>query len=329
VNRNNEYHEQHDEVDNAMFTQIEFTNFKGFEKLQLDGLKRVNLVVGKNNSGKTSLLEGIALLANPRQASELPSLLRTTYGDQNLRYFKWLIRDGSAEGLVRKVDQSGTFELRMFSKMPNPYSPIAYFQIGSIHFITHGTDPNLKFKAVSVRNIQTDQLIKAFGSAMRQKNGEEQLERLLRAVDSRIKKIRVDPAPDGNMLVVDIGLSEMVPLHQVGQGVNRLVSILSELIGENAQLCIIDEIENGIHHSALEDVWTGVAEAAAQIGVQVFATTHSYECIEAAHAAFSKRPNYDFSIIQLFRVQNGVQGRVLDQKHIEAAIAGEIDLRGV
>ena len=43
--------------------------------------------------------------------------------------------------------------------------------------------------------------------------------------------------------------------------------------------------------------------------------------------AFSKREEYDFSIVQLFRVEGAVQGRVLDREHIEAAMAGEIDLR--
>ena len=41
-----------------MLTRIEFENFRGFLQLTLDGLQRVNLIVGKNNSGKTSLLEG-------------------------------------------------------------------------------------------------------------------------------------------------------------------------------------------------------------------------------------------------------------------------------
>ena len=127
--------------------------------------------------------------------------------------------------------------------------------------------------------------------------------------------------------MVDLGLSEALPVSQVGQGIYRLIAIFSELIGEKPEVCIIDEVENGIHHSMMEQVWTGIAAAAETLGVQIFATTHSEECIEAAHTAFSKREAYDFSIVQLFRVEGVVQGRVLDRKHIEAAIVGEIDLR--
>ena len=119
----------------------------------------------------------------------------------------------------------------------------------------------------------------------------------------------------------------MLPVSQVGQGIYRLIAIFSEMIGEKPDVCIIDEIENGIHHSMLEQVWTGIAAAAETLDVQVFATTHSQECIEAAHAAFAKRQSYDFSIVQLFRVEGAVQGKVLDRQHIEAAMQGEIDLR--
>jgi AAA15 family ATPase/GTPase len=119
----------------------------------------------------------------------------------------------------------------------------------------------------------------------------------------------------------------MVPMPQMGQGVQHLIRIFSQLIAEGSDACLIDEIENGIHHSMLEQVWSGIATASVGLGTQVFATTHSYECVEAAHAAFSKRESYDLRIIQLFRVAEGVQGRVLDRKHIEAALDGQIDLR--
>jgi AAA15 family ATPase/GTPase len=146
-------------------------------------------------------------------------------------------------------------------------------------------------------------------------------------VDPRIKKARVELAGDGIHLLVDLGLSEMVPISQVGQGVHRVIAIFSELIGEKPLICVIDEIENGIYHALLQQVWTGLAAAAESLNTQIFVTTHSQECIQAAHAAFAAREKYDFSIIQLFRVDDGIQGRVLDRPHIEAALKGDIDLR--
>jgi AAA15 family ATPase/GTPase len=132
---------------------------------------------------------------------------------------------------------------------------------------------------------------------------------------------------DRIQVVVDIGLSELLPLAQVGQGVYRLATILATMIGEKTDVLLIDEVENGLHHSVQKQVWTGLAEVAKELNVQIFATTHSGECLQAAHWAFLERKSYDFGVIQLFRSEGAVQGRVLDQEHIEAAIKADIELR--
>src|SRR5213596_1704764 len=80
-----------------MITELTLENFRGFRSLELKDLKCVNLITGHNNSGKTSLLEGIWMLCGPRRLGELPGLFRAPQGSANLRYFPWLLRDGSAE----------------------------------------------------------------------------------------------------------------------------------------------------------------------------------------------------------------------------------------
>ncbi|MBK9095241.1 MAG: AAA family ATPase [Anaerolineae bacterium] len=44
-----------------MYTRFEIVNFRGFDHLMLDPLARVNLIAGKNNVGKTALLEALFL----------------------------------------------------------------------------------------------------------------------------------------------------------------------------------------------------------------------------------------------------------------------------
>lgn len=316
-----------------MFTSLNFTNFRGFESLELKGLKRVNLVVGRNNSGKTSLLEGIAMVSDPEQFNSLPGMFRPRAGDPNKRYFPWLLRDQESLRPAILIGEGNGFQreviFRLNTKDQQPPGP-GMHQLANLAKVTlwmRPNEPKLAIRVIPVQHHTPDQLVKLFAPAVRRKGGEERIEKLLREVDPRIRKVRVDPGDDGNQLVIDLGLSEALPVSQVGQGIYRLIAIFSELVGEKPDVCVIDEIENGIHHSMLEQVWTGLAAAAETLGVQVFATTHSEECIEAAHTAFSKRDAYDFSIVQLFRVEGAVQGRVLDREHITAAMAGEIDLR--
>ncbi|HEY4257527.1 MAG TPA: AAA family ATPase, partial [Candidatus Udaeobacter sp.] len=306
-----------------MLNSIELSNFRGFSSVVLQGLQRVNLIVGRNNSGKTSLLEAIAFLSRPKQPQEMAKLLRPQFGNAEQRYFRWLMKDepkirtasitGQQEGMHREV--------LFFRDQPRPLLQAqvqsGYDQIhngAAVQIMVKREMKPLGCKVVSVEPMQPQQLVALFANAVKRRRGEEQIEGMLREMDGRIQKIRVYPAPDGNQIEVDLGLSEMLPLTQVGQGINRLVAIFSELVGAQPDVCIIDEIENGIHHSLLEQVWKGIAVAAESLNVQVFATTHSYECIEAAHAAFSKRKTYDLGIIQLFRVESRDQGRLLDRK---------------
>jgi len=320
-----------------MFTTLEFKNFRGFADLNLAGLKPVNLVVGRNNAGKTSFLEGIALLADPRSVETLPTLLRPFWQGSRGTTLRWLLRDQSTE---EQTELSGVYsnaKLHVQCRRPAKRESrrllemqqrgIDLIQKGAIEVQFAKDHQKLKCQAVSVQHHSLESLVKVYANAVKRKNGEERIEQLLREVDPRIQKVRLYPADNRLEILVDIGLPEALPVSEVGQGIYRLITIFSELIGEKPNVCIIDEIENGIHHSMLEQVWSGLAAAATDLNVQVFATTHSQECIEAAHAAFSHRETYDLSIIQLFRVEDGVQGRVLDQKHIEAAMAGEIDLR--
>jgi AAA15 family ATPase/GTPase len=297
-----------------MLQQLHLQNFRGFESLELPNLRRVNLIVGRNNTGKTSVLEALYLLLtsakqrNPLRGDDSPLL--------------WFIKDkltaavltGEMGGLL---DESSALRVELTAR-------------GNTVDLKPRSrrDKATKVSVAPVRQSLAHEVVGGFGRAILQQGGEEQIESVLKSIDKRIRKIRIDPTSGQNRLVVDTGLSRLIPLSELGQGIIRLVEILSLLIGDDSEVCIIDEIENGIHHASLGDVWNGIAEAAERLNVQVFATTHSNECIEAAHAAFAARKEYDFSVIQLFRVKGDKQGRVLGRHEIEAALAGEIDLRG-
>lgn len=82
----------------AMFQSLEIQNFRGFGKFALGELGRINLIVGKNNTGKTSLLEAITLLANPGIMGQLPGLFRANAGSVGDRFFRWLPKDGANGG---------------------------------------------------------------------------------------------------------------------------------------------------------------------------------------------------------------------------------------
>jgi hypothetical protein len=322
-----------------MLTEISISNFRGFTELRLNGLGRANLIVGKNNAGKTSLLEGISILADPEVLTPLPGLFRAATGMGVDRFYRWLIRDGQPHktaqitGVTAKGEEVGV-SLGLGEKPPPPARPGQRYRnmtFGVLHARVAGDEPGLRVRAICTDQRTLDSakaVAQAFAEAVRSPAGERQMEAVLRAVDPRVGTLRLDlEQKELPLIVVDLGLSERIPLSQAGQGMYRLVAILAELLGAPADVAFIDEVENGIHHSVLEQVWTGLGEVAERLDIQLFVTTHSYECIEAAHAAFSKRTAYDLRVIQLFRTRPGVEGRVLGRDLIETGIEGGIDLR--
>ena len=118
----------------------------------------------------------------------------------------------------------------------------------------------------------------------------------LRSVDPRIQRLTTIAAPPVPMIYAHVGLSRPVPMSFLGDGVGRLLSMALAFHGAKNGVILIDEIENGLHHSALKGVWENLNRLSQRFNVQVFATTHSYECMVAARDAFAAVEQEDLHI---------------------------------
>ena len=120
------------------------------------------------------------------------------------------------------------------------------------------------------------------------------------------------------ILFVDQGGPELTPVALVGEGMNRLCSIVLALCNVREGLLLVDEIENGLHYSVLPDVWRAIASAATDLNVQVFATTHSHECVEAAYEA--GMPEETFLYHRLDRVEHDIECQSYSKRGLDIAI---------
>ena len=123
----------------------------------------------------------------------------------------------------------------------------------------------------------------------------------LQIVDSRIKRLATIASPPMPMVYADVGLSRLLPMGFLGDGMGRLLSMVLAFYQARNGTILIDEVENGLHHGTLEKVWTNLDWLSREFNVQVFATTHSYECIVAANAAFSELGSEDLHLHRLYR----------------------------
>jgi hypothetical protein len=129
----------------------------------------------------------------------------------------------------------------------------------------------------------------------------------------------------------DIGFGrgkQLIPATQLGHGFARLLRLFATLMVNKPSIVLIDEFEDGLQHDALTPIWRSLGQFARNRDIQIFATTHSYECIQAAHEAAAECPEYDLSVVRLqpSRV-NEVEAVVLDREKIETALDAHLELR--
>lgn len=120
------------------------------------------------------------------------------------------------------------------------------------------------------------------------------------------------------------------PMRSLGDGFGRLFCVALAL--ENARaskMLLIDELDNGIHYSVLPDLWRFITRAATATDVQVFATTHSWDCVEAFQAATLENSEADGVLMKLARrrAEDPVSAVVFDEAELATATKQGIELR--
>ena len=86
---------------------------------------------------------------------------------------------------------------------------------------------------------------------------------------------------------------------------------------------LVDEIENGIHHSMAADMWRFILDVVRELDVQVFATTHSYECIQAAQSLNSD----DLMVHRLEAGEDGHRCITVHPAQLETAVLHNLEVR--
>jgi len=90
-----------------------------------------------------------------------------------------------------------------------------------------------------------------------------------------------------------------IPLSNLGEGIKRFINIICAIYSSENGFLFIDEIENGIHYSNLDKLWEIILTISKEQSVQVFATTHSKECIESYARAAERLEDKEITFIEL------------------------------
>ena len=146
----------------------------------------------------------------------------------------------------------------------------------------------------------------------------------LRVIEPQLTLVEDSAASGEPMIWCDIGLDELVPLASMGDGMVRIARVVLAIAGCPGGVVLIDEIENGLHHGVLDKIWRVVHSAAEKFDVQVFATTHSFECVSAAHHALGKG---NFFLHRLEKQGEDSRCVTYTGEQIDAAIRHDLEVR--
>lgn len=346
-----------------MLTSATVENFRGIERLHVEGLGRVNLIIGRNDSGKTALMEALELLWVPEDAGfVLLTLQKIRNPDATVQDFDdfWLplfrrmdaTRGFRVEGANRRgervaltVGKQSTRPLALhaetdvFSGARKPWElkwsiSRERLEERSMHF----NGNNLEVPSVASRNdnwgwIAPSPAISSMDlralSKLKQQGRGDAVVGLLRLINERVSGVEL-LAPTGARASVFVELEHdgLLPLSMMGEGAKRSFELAVALASREHSVLCVDEVENGLHHSTLESIWNWIAEASLRQDTQIFATTHSEECVQAACRAFAARGDDGLRVIRLDRQERETKAVVYDRNLVEAATRMGVELRG-
>ena len=361
-----------------MYKSFTAKNFRGFDDVTIEPLERINLIAGKNNVGKTALLEALWLhhgYHNP----ELGLRLRVFRGLDRFKRDEFLwdlfsdfdpgktielssrdqddrvrslhitiqehptsrvsLRERPAEGNGREslaadmIEQETTAPVE--SEVLLDYTDAsgesvqahAYIESDGIRFERPPgvKEPSAVFLAARQRdNLGT--LAERFSNLAVDKK-EANIVQILRIIEPRLEGLTVQHRGGSPIIYGDVGMKRRMPLPLMGDGMGRLLGIALAIPEVQDGLLLVDEIENGLHHTVMSKVWKAIAELAREYTVQIVATTHSEECIRAAHQAFATSEQYSFALHRLERVKGVIRAVTFGQETLDAAIEMDAEVR--
>ncbi|MBN2833695.1 MAG: AAA family ATPase [Candidatus Delongbacteria bacterium] len=354
---------------NLQFDNFRIINFRRFQDLSVNHLGLYNLIVGDNNVGKTSLLE--SLLFDTRKEYFIQNLAYAHIHRNNLpvRHIdgqdKYSISTNFIADYIRKDAILGEMKFMLTEnrnewnykiKTSQKSEIIEKFQnlpnIDTAEFLTFVTD-NLDFNLVElpiilkntnpIDNIRSPFIPfgKGFGKDLAStyyseidiyRDKRSLFLENMKIFIPKIQRINVN-TEIGAIDIEEEGFEKSAPLHQYGEGANKLFRVLVQLTLQKNNKILIDEIDAGIHYSHFSDFWKTILTIAQRNNVQVFATTHNIECVKHFSNILKENDFVQFQqeskIITLRELPEGrIKAYTRSFNEFEYELENEFEIRG-
>ncbi len=356
-----------------MIPSISIVNYKNLDGLNIKSFERVNLIVGKNNTGKSSLLEAIALFVSQFDIEILYKILydrgeKITGQDivnksvANMNILSSLFRDrvvdfknGTKISLSEGTDIAGcSFRFVQYVEpnsagtgrqiVPNDSdaeSKLGFeivsksgsyiYSLESNRFLTrgnfYGKDKYEKLQFLKIRDIERQQNAELWDK-ITLTSKEEVVYQTLRIIQPDLERITfVGSNPHRYPLIKLADKEQILPLLSLGDGINRILTIVLAMVNAESGYVLIDEFESGLHHSVQTKLWEMIFNISEKLNIQVFATTHSDDCVAGFETVLNNRLQNSGILIRLETKNGTVKAVDYSNAELKSAIENNIETR--
>ena len=281
--------------------EIEIKNYKLFKDFKAEGFGRVNLIGGKNNVGKTAFMEACYIDSSKlEQKLVFRSIIIS-------RYLSDILDDLLKEVGINFINNFIEEKSKEFEKI--------------------NINSNLQEKVSTLfksSNKAQKKVYEDYYSFIIENELEDRLDKYLQDFDNSIEKFRIingEPHCKKNGTFQNI--------NEFGDGLVKFIFFLLVLLSEQNKIIFIDEIENGIHYTNLDKLWEIILTLSKEQNVQVFATTHSKECIESYARVAKKLEDKEISFIEMgINKYNKPRAIVMDSERFFRELETGNEVRG-
>ncbi|SMM99556.1 hypothetical protein SPONL_670 [uncultured Candidatus Thioglobus sp.] len=340
-------------MDKHFIKKLAIRHFKCFDDFSVDGFQQVNLITGRNNVGKTALMEACFLLSN------LEILLKNKKINRDILYFeltklllsiqqnrekqdfsiKWIKEESAFCFNDFIIEANNLIQLSLNDSYLTPedrkHKNHNYWNHGEfdINAFRNTKEYNKFYIKNTLPIFSNYDFVSTCDNSKKLHNliGDLKINNQIGDVQKILNNLfdfdKIDIIKDDIMLQKCDNY--FVKLTELGDGIKHLIHTLVALFSNKNKIIYIDEIENGIHHSKLDELWNMILTTSKKLNIQVFATTHSRECIESYVRVTKKLNEKEVALIRLNkRKDDSIFASVFDFKTLQDAIDQEHEVRG-
>lgn len=277
---------------------LQVVRYRKLTGVSFDHLSRINLFAGINNSGKTSILEVVELVANLNRFKTLADMVsrrgKVRYEDAQA---DWVFDQVPEWEVVAEV---GGLKLEISSAKENDPPQEQAFYVGTVETVARVGEEDVSSQTAffdrypystegNTRALMPTQftspysprdqeeLVAAYEAALKCGLKDSVVEFIRSNVDSSFADVELVKE---RFLVKKTDLGYM-DLYDFGDGIQRIFATCILFASARDGIVLMDEGESGIHSSLFEKFATFIYDLSVRFNVQVFLTTHSKECVDA------------------------------------------------